>query len=74
MTDELDKICEQDERIKNHLSRREKITHLVRTNRNNLEQSLGNLDFDNLKLNSNSGAYNVKSNSNSNGRKFNNYD
>jgi hypothetical protein len=44
MTDELDLIADQDERIKHHLSRKDKITTLMKNNRSHLEQSLISFD------------------------------
>ena len=45
MAEELDKIADQDERIKNHLSRRDKISQIVKVNKTNIEQSLNCLEI-----------------------------
>jgi hypothetical protein len=68
----LNKIAEQDEKIKNHLSRRDKINYLVKNNRSSLENSLNALDIDSVPRN----LKNVSPTPNykTNGRKYNNYD
>lgn len=44
MIQEIEQIVEQDERIRQQLSRKERTTTILRNNKNNLEKSLNNLD------------------------------
>jgi len=44
LTEELDIIAEQDDRIKAHLTRRDRILNLKKSNQHYLEKSLNNID------------------------------
>lgn len=45
----MDRIQDQDEKIKSHLSRKERIKELVRTNYTNIDSSLRQIEENNMK-------------------------
>jgi hypothetical protein len=45
----LDRIQDQDEKIKNHLNRKDKISSIIRNNMNNIEDSMKQIEELNLK-------------------------
>jgi len=49
LCDELDRIQDQDEKIKNHLNRKDKISSIIRNNTNNIEDSMKQIEELNLK-------------------------
>jgi hypothetical protein len=45
----LDKIQDQDEKIKNHLNRKDRISSIIRGNMNNIEESMKQIEELNFK-------------------------
>ncbi len=45
----MDRIQDQDEKIKNHLNRKERISTIIKNNMNNIEESMKQIEELNLK-------------------------
>lgn len=53
----MDRIQDQDERIKNHLNRKDRISHIIKNNLSNIEGSLKQIEEISLKGTNNANSY-----------------